>query len=47
PQAPPIRPPAEAEAARLEFGLAEAEPAEIVAYRLPELLEAEPASLAV
>jgi tetratricopeptide (TPR) repeat protein len=48
-QAPPIRPPAEAEAARLEFGLAEAEPAEIVAYRLPELLEteAEPASLAV
>jgi hypothetical protein len=40
-QAPPIRPPAEAEAARLEFGLAEAEPAEIVAYRLPELLETE------
>ncbi|MGI4820094.1 MAG: hypothetical protein ACRYFV_02675 [Janthinobacterium lividum] len=36
-QAPPIRPPAEAKAARLEFGLAEAEPAEIVAYRLPEL----------
>jgi tetratricopeptide (TPR) repeat protein len=42
-QAPPIRPPAEAKAARLEFGLAEAEPAEIVAYRLPEL-EATPAA---
>jgi hypothetical protein len=40
-QAPPIRPPSEAETARLEFGLAEAEPAEIVAYRLPELLEIE------
>lgn len=40
PQAPPIRPPVEAEAARFEFGLAEAEPAEIVAYRLPELEEA-------
>jgi tetratricopeptide (TPR) repeat protein len=39
-QAPPIRPPAEAEAARFEFGLAEAEPAEIMAYRLPELEEA-------
>jgi tetratricopeptide (TPR) repeat protein len=36
-QAPPIRPPAKAEAARFEFGLAEAEPAEIMAYRLPEL----------
>ena len=35
-QAPPIRPPAEA-AAHTEFGLAEAEPAEISAYRLPEL----------
>ena len=42
-QAPPIRPPAEAEAARFEFGLADAEPAEITAYRLPEL--AEPAIL--
>jgi hypothetical protein len=39
-QAPPIRPPVEAEAARLEFGLAEAEPTEIMAYRLPELEEA-------
>jgi hypothetical protein len=38
-QAPPIRPPAEAEAARQEFGLMAAEPADIVAYRLPELLE--------
>lgn len=38
-QAPPIRPPAGAEAARFEFGLAEQEPAEITAYRLPELLE--------
>jgi hypothetical protein len=36
-QAPPIRPPAEAEAARFEFGLAVEEPAEIIAYRLPEL----------
>ncbi|MGI4867266.1 MAG: hypothetical protein ACRYFZ_25335 [Janthinobacterium lividum] len=42
-QAPPIRPPAGAAAARLEFGLAEAEPAEIVAYQLPELLEPAPA----
>ena len=40
PQAPPIWPPAEAEAARFEFGLAAEEPAEIVAYRLPELEEA-------
>ena len=40
-QAPPIRPPAEAAAARLEFGLAEQEPAEILAYRLPELLPAD------
>jgi hypothetical protein len=37
PQAPPIRPPAEAEIARFEFGLAPEEPAEIIAYRLPEL----------
>jgi hypothetical protein len=42
-QAPPIRPPAEAEAARSEYGLAEDEPAEIIAYRLPEL-EAPPVS---
>ena len=34
--APPIRPPDEA-AARTEFGLADAEPAEISAYQLPEL----------
>jgi hypothetical protein len=40
-QAPPIRPPAEAEAASQEFGLAAAEPADIVAYQLPELLEEE------
>jgi hypothetical protein len=40
-QAPPIRPPAEAAAASQEFGLADAEPADIVAYQLPELLEAE------
>lgn len=33
-QAPLIRPPAEAAAASLEFGLAHAEPAEIMAYRL-------------
>ena len=39
PQAPPIRPPAEAEVARFEFGLAPEEPAEIIAYRLPELEE--------
>jgi hypothetical protein len=39
PQAPPIWPPAEAEAAHFEFGLAAEEPAEIVAYRLPELEE--------
>lgn len=39
PQAPPIRPPAEAVAAHLEFGLAPAEPAEITAYQLPELIE--------
>jgi len=46
-QAPPIRPPAEAEAASQEFGLATAEPADIIAYQLPELLEPEetPASL--
>lgn len=45
PQAPPIRPPAEAEVARFEFGLAPEEPAEIIAYRLPELEEAnEPAA---
>ena len=42
-QAPPIRPPTEAITARLEFGLADAEPAEIVAYQLPELLEPAPA----
>jgi predicted negative regulator of RcsB-dependent stress response len=48
-QAPPIRPPAEAEAASQEFGLAMAEPADIVAYQLPELLEVEetPASLPI
>lgn len=40
-QAPPIRPPAGAEAARQEFGLAAAEPADIIAYQLPELLEEE------
>ncbi|MGI4762674.1 MAG: hypothetical protein ACRYF0_18330 [Janthinobacterium lividum] len=40
PQAPPIRPPVEAEVARFEFGLATEEPAEIIAYRLPELEEA-------
>lgn len=39
PSAPPIRPPAEAETARLEFGLADAEPAEITAYQLPGLTE--------
>lgn len=38
-QAPPIRPPAEAEAAHFEFGLAPEEPAEISAYQLPELDE--------
>ncbi len=36
-QAPPIRPPAEAELAHTEFGLAEEEPAEIIAYTLPEV----------
>ncbi len=47
PQAPPIRPPAEAEVARFEFGLAPEEPAEIIAYRLPELEEASaPAAVA-
>ncbi len=40
-QAPPIRPPAEAAAARQEFGLADAEPATIIAYQLPELAELE------
>lgn len=39
-QAPPIRPPAEAAVAHFEFGLAPEEPAEIIAYRLPELDEA-------
>lgn len=39
PQAPPIRPPAEAATARFEFGLALEEPAEIIAYRLPGLEE--------
>lgn len=39
PQAPPIRPPAEAVAAQLEFGLVPVEPAEIIAYQLPELIE--------
>jgi hypothetical protein len=38
-QAPPIRPPAQAEAAHAEFGLAPQEPAEIIFYRLPELEE--------
>ena len=38
-QAPPIRPPAEAVAAHLEFGLVPVEPAEIIAYQLPELAE--------
>jgi hypothetical protein len=38
-QAPPIRPPVEAAVAHLEFGLAPEEPAEIIAYRLPELEE--------
>jgi len=37
PQAPPIRPPTEAEAARQEFGLSPTEPTEIVSYQLPEL----------
>jgi hypothetical protein len=36
-QAPPIRPPAEAELAHTEFGLADEEPAEISAYTLPEV----------
>jgi hypothetical protein len=36
-QAPPIRPPAEAELAHTEFGLAEEEPAEIIAYSLPQV----------
>ena len=40
-QAPPIRPPAEAERAHAEFGLAEAEPTEIIAYSLPTLPEVE------
>ena len=44
-QAPPIRPPAEAEAARHEFGLAPAELAE-VAYALPELAITIPLTLA-
>lgn len=38
-QAPPIRPPVGAAIAHLEFGLAPEEPAEIIAYRLPELEE--------
>jgi hypothetical protein len=38
-QAPPIRPPMEAAVAHFEFGLAPEEPAEIIAYRLPELDE--------
>jgi hypothetical protein len=38
-QAPPIRPPLEAAVAHFEFGLAPEEPAEIIAYRLPELEE--------
>jgi hypothetical protein len=41
-QAPPIRPPAKAQAARFEFGLAVEEPAEIMAYQLPEADAAEP-----
>jgi hypothetical protein len=47
PQAPPIRPPAAAAAARREFGLAQTEPAEITAYRLPELSEPTPATAPV
>ena len=43
PQAPPIRPPAEAAAASVEFGLADESPVELMAYQLPELVEnAEP-----
>jgi hypothetical protein len=38
-QAPPIRPPVGAAVAHFEFGLAPEEPAEIIAYRLPELEE--------
>ncbi|WP_151088364.1 hypothetical protein [Hymenobacter baengnokdamensis] len=45
-QAPPIRPPAEAEVARHEFGLADEEPAELLAYRLPEPVEPAGASTA-
>ena len=44
-QAPPIRPPA-ASTARAEFGLATAEPAEIMAYQLPELAAPEATTLA-
>jgi len=39
PQAPPIRPPAEAAAASAEFGLADESPVELIAYQLPELVE--------
>jgi hypothetical protein len=46
-QAPPIRPPVEAAVAHLEFGLAPEEPAEIIAYRLPELDELVPEPAAV
>ena len=38
-QAPPIRPPAEAEAASAEFGLADESPVELMAYQLPGLVE--------
>ncbi|QKG52336.1 hypothetical protein [Hymenobacter sp. BRD67] len=38
-QAPPIRPPAGAQVARYEFGLADEEPAELLAYRLPDPVE--------
>ena len=43
-QAPPIRPPAEATAAQLEFGLATEAPGELLPYQLPELAEPEPAT---
>lgn len=43
PQAPPVRPPVEAASASVEFGLADENPVELMAYQLPELVEnAEP-----